>query len=570
MTEQWILMTKRADFQKIGEQFHIDPVTARIIRNRGIQGDEAIREYLTGSIHQFPNPRMMKDMTKALDLIQQGIRQKRKIRIIGDYDIDGVMSTYILKDGLEKLGAKVDTYIPHRIYDGYGIHDDLVRQAKEDKVELIITCDNGISACSEIALAKDLGMDVIVTDHHSIPYEEKEGKHQWILPPADAIINPKQEDCPYPFKELCGAAVAYKVVEAIYERYGKTQEEYNRYLELVAIATVGDVMNLQGENRILVKEGLHRLKNPSNLGICQLLHGANLQPETLTAYHIGFVLGPCMNASGRLDTAVHSLKLLESTNEQEAARLAGDLCAMNETRKALTQEGIQEAVDMVESSSLKNDSVLVVFLPHCHESLAGIIAGRLREKYYRPALVLTRGEDMVKGSGRSIEEYSMCDELNRCQDLLEKFGGHPMAAGLSLKEENVSAFRQRLNEQCTLTQNDLTPKIMLDAAMPLSYVSESLVEEFACLEPFGKGNQRPLFAQRKIRVLEPRVFGKNKNVVQLKIDDGINIYSGVYFGDGETFTTYVTKQEFIDITYYPETHSWRGETSLRIIIKNYR
>ncbi len=569
--ERWVVTAKKADFRKIGQKFHIDPVTARIIRNRDIIEEGEIDEYLNGDLRSLHSARLMKDMDKAVALIRQAVEEKRKIRIIGDYDIDGVMSTYILLEGMTRIGACVDTYIPDRIQDGYGMHEHLVHRAADDGIEMIITCDNGIAAAKEIALAKSLGMTMIVTDHHNIPYEEKDGVRTSILPPADAVVNPKQEDCAYPFKHLCGAAVAYKLITALYEDWEISPDEHEGFLEMVAIATVGDVMDLLGENRILVKEGLKRLQHPKNLGIKALIEATQLSQKLIGAYHIGFVLGPCINASGRLDTASRSLQLLKASTREEAAKLAGDLQAMNESRKAMTAKGVEAAVELVETSSLKEDRVLVVYLPDCHESLAGIIAGRLREKYHKPVFVLTRGEKDVKGSGRSIETYSMYDELIKCKELLIQFGGHPMAAGLSLAEENVPMFRKMINDACTLTERDLMPKITIDVPMPLSYLRTSLVEELTLLEPFGKGNPRPLFAQKGICVLESRILGKNRNVVQMKVKDGAgNVIPAVYFGDGDSFARRASLPEPMDIVYYPQIHSWQGRESLRITIQNYQ
>ena len=539
--ERWVVTAKRADFQAIGKRFRIDPVTARIIRNRDVTGQEAIEQYLHGGLEDLYDPWLMKDMKKSVDRILLAVKEKKKIRIIGDYDIDGVMSTYILLTGLSRIGAVVDTYIPDRVQDGYGMHEHLVRRAFEDHIDVIVTCDNGIAAYKEISLAKELGMQVLVTDHHNIPYEEGEdGSRVSILPPADAVVNPKQEDCCYPFQELCGAAVAYKLVTALYQKCGIDHTEHEKLLELVAIATVGDVMDLLGENRILVKEGLKRLQNPVNPGIRALVEATGLSDKEINAYHIGFVLGPCINASGRLDTAQRSLALLKASDRMEAARLAGDLVAMNESRKAMTADGVEQAVNVLETSGLQNDRVLVVYLPNCHESLAGIIAGRIRERYYKPVFVLTKGEKGVKGSGRSIEAYSMYDELTKCKELLTQFGGHPMAAGLSMPEEHVEAFRRKINEVCTLTQQELIPKVTIDVPVPLAYVKPSLVQELQMLEPFGKGNPRPLFAQKNVQILSPRVVGKNRNVVQMKVMDETGmVWSAVYFGDGDIFLSLI-------------------------------
>ena len=568
--EKWVVAAKKADFNLIGRQFHIDPVIARLIRNRDVVGEEKIKEYLLGTIDTIPSPWLMKDMKKAVDILEKKIQQQAKIRIIGDYDIDGVTSTYILLKGLTRIGANVDTYIPDRVADGYGIHEHLIDRAESDKIDTIVTCDNGIAACAEIQMAKEKGMTVIVTDHHDIPYREENGERRVILPPADAILNPKQYDCLYPNKNLCGAVVAFKYITALYERFDIQMKELEDYYELVAIATVGDVMDLQGENRILVKEGLRRLPNTKNKGLQELIRANNLEDSKITAYHIGFVLGPCINASGRLDTAARSLALLNAPTKEEAAKLAGDLTALNQSRKALTEKGKEEAIQLIETTELKNDRVLVVYLPECHESLAGIIAGRLREKYHKPAFVLTRGEKCAKGSGRSIESYSMYDELVKCADLMVQFGGHPMAAGLSIEEENIEKFREQLNQNCTLTEEDLRPKIVIDVAMPISYITKELVEQISLLEPFGKGNVKPIFAQKGLRVLDSNIIGKNKNVVKLKLLDPQGaIIEGIYFGEADDFMNFIREKDSVSITYYPEINRFRGRESLQIIIQNY-
>ena len=568
--EKWVVATKKADFNLIGRQFHIDPVIARLIRNRDVVGEEKIKEYLLGTIDTIPSPWLMKDMKKAVDILEKKIQQQAKIRIIGDYDIDGVTSTYILLKGLTRIGANVDTYIPDRVADGYGIHEHLIDRAESDKIDTIVTCDNGIAASAEIQMAKEKGMTVIVTDHHEIPYREENGERRVILPPADAILNPKQYDCLYPNKNLCGAVVAFKYITALYERFDIQKKELEDYYELVAIATVGDVMDLQGENRILVKEGLRRLPNTKNKGLQELIRANNLEDSKITAYHIGFVLGPCINASGRLDTAARSLALLNAPTKEEAAKLAGDLTALNQSRKALTEKGKEEAIQLIETTELKNDRVLVVYLPECHESLAGIIAGRLREKYHKPAFVLTKGEKCAKGSGRSIESYSMYDELVKCADLMVQFGGHPMAAGLSIEEENIEKFREQLNQNCTLTEEDLRPKIVIDVAMPISYITKELLEQISLLEPFGKGNVKPIFAQKGLRVLDSNIIGKNKNVVKLKLLDPQGaIIEGIYFGEADDFMNYIREKDSISVTYYPEINRFRGRESLQIIIQNY-
>lgn len=568
--EKWVLTAKRADFAGIGHKFGIDQVTARLIRNRDVIQEEDIRKYLYGNLEDLPSPWLLKDMEKAVGILEGKIREGAKIRIIGDYDIDGVTSTFILLKGLTRVGAKVDTYIPDRVADGYGIREHLIHKAAQDGIDTIVTCDNGIAAAKEIESAKEKGMTVVITDHHEIPYRDTEKGREYILPPADAVINPRQPDCPYPNKKLCGAVVAFKMISALYDRMEIPEKELEDYLELAAIATVGDVMDLQGENRILVKEGLKRLPHTKNKGLRALIEANGLEGGRISAYHVGFVLGPCINASGRLDTASRSLALLKTESMDEAAKLAGDLTALNESRKALTEKGKNEAIELVETTALKEDRVLVIFLPDCHESLAGIIAGRIREKYNKPAFVLTRGETCVKGSGRSIEGYSMYEELVKCADLMVQFGGHPMAAGLSLEEKNVDVLRRRLNENCTLTEEDLRPKVVIDVPMPVSYITKKLIGEIGLLEPFGKGNTKPLFAQKNLRVLECRVLGKNRNVAKFRLMDesGAGI-DGVYFGEAEEFASYVRGKERISVTYYPEINRYMGRESIQAVVQNY-
>ena len=568
--EKWMVAAKRADFKGIGERFGIDQVTARIIRNRDVIGEKAIEKYLHGSRKDFYSPWLLKDMEKAVAILQEKIENRNRIRIIGDYDIDGVMSTYILLESLRGLGCDVDMMIPNRITDGYGINEHLIEQAWQEGRDTIITCDNGIAAVTQIRKAKDLGMTVIVTDHHEVPFEDLEGGRKEILPPADAIVNPKQKACSYPFAGLCGAVVAMKVMEALYEKMAPEVDLVDKMLPFAGIATIGDVMDLQDENRILVKEGLQRLHH-TNLGLQELIRVNNLEPENISPYHIGFILGPCLNASGRLDTAKRALQLLLADSREEAAVLAGDLKNLNESRKEMTAQGLEKAIEQVESTSMMEDTVLVVFLPECHESLAGIIAGRLRERYHKPSFVLTRGEEGVKGSGRSIESYSMYEKLCECKEYLTKFGGHPMAAGLSLEEENVERFRRKLNEQSGLTEEDLVEKVTIDVPMPIHYIRKDLVQELSLLEPFGKGNEKPLFAQKNLWVSQMRVFGKNRNVVKMRLTDE-NGYpmDGVYFGNGDEFAEEGRGKRKISIVYYPDINMYQGRESLQVIIRHYQ
>lgn len=568
--EKWMVYAKKADFQEIGRKFGIDPVIARLIRNRDVDGDEAIQSYLHGTLEELPSPWFMKDMDKAVEILRMKIAENKKIRIIGDYDIDGVTATCILLKGLKRLGAQADTCIPDRIKDGYGLHEQLIDQAAEDGIDTIVTCDNGIAAAGEIADARRRGMTVVLTDHHDVPFRDSENGREWIIPCADAVINPKQQDCTYPNKNICGAVVAWKLIWALYEKAGIDKSEILDFTELAAIATVGDVMDLQGENRIIVKHGLRRLSETTRPGLQALIRVNNLEGAEITAYHVGFVLGPCINASGRLDTATRALALLCTEDRQKAAKLAGDLYDLNQSRKAMTEQGKEQAINEIETESINKDRVLVVYLPECHESLAGIIAGRIRELYHKPVFVLTKAENGVKGSGRSIEAYSMYEELVKCRDLLIQFGGHPMAAGLSMAEENIERFRKKLNENCTLSEHDLMPKVMIDVPMPISYLTETLTEELKVLEPFGKGNTKPLFAQKNLRVSKLRIFGKNRNVAKMTLTDVDGVWKdAVFFGEVDEFAEFVSVHDTISVTYYPEINEYQGRRTLQIVIRNY-
>lgn len=593
MEQNWVVAAKRADFQAIAQKFGIDPVTARLIRNRDAVTEEEIRQFLYGGMEDLHDPAQMKGVPEAAEILLAEIPAGARIRVIGDYDIDGVCASFILQTGLRKLHADVDVRIPDRIRDGYGLNPSLVQQAIEDGKTLILTCDNGIAAAEAAALAKEAGLTVIVTDHHDIPFteaaeEEPEEaadgeaaenhtgspgakKKIWQLPPADVVIDPKQEDCRYPFKGLCGAAVAWKLVQELYRRAGLPDEEAEEFLDIVGIATVGDVMDLCGENRILVREGLRRLHKTTRPGLLELIGQNKLEKEQIDVYHIGFILGPCLNAGGRLDTAQRALFLLCAEDRAQAAGTAAELIALNARRKELTAQGVEKAEQIVDQSEICRDRVLVVYLPDCHESLAGIIAGRLREHYGKPAFVLTKGEYGVKGSGRSIEVYSMFEELHSCQDILTQFGGHPMAAGLSLPEENVEQFRKQINAACSLTEEEMRPKITIDVPMPVSYLRMDLVREFELLRPFGKGNPRPLFAQKDMRVLSARVFGKNRNVLKMQMADPAgSTIDAVYFGEADTLYQYIQRKEMIDIVYYPGIDSWQGREKLQITVQAYR
>ena len=569
--EKWFLTMKKADFNSIARKYHISPITARLIRNRDVVGDEAIDYYLNGTIADLYDGMLMQDMDKAVEILAEKIAEEKPIRIIGDYDIDGVNATYILQEGLSGLGAQVDTDIPDRIKDGYGLNIDLIDRALGDGVDTIITCDNGIAASDEIAYGKKNGLTVIVTDHHEIPYVEMNGEKEYMLPRADAVVDPHRPDCEYPFKGLCGAAVAYKLIEALYNVMQRDPEDMDYLMENVAIATVGDVMDLTGENRIFVKQGLEMLKRTKNQGLKALIECTGIDTERLNTYHIGFVLGPCINASGRLDTAKRALELLNARTRREAVMLAEDLKALNDSRKEMTEKGVEEAVQMIESTSLKDDKVLVVYLPDCHESIAGIIAGRIKERYYRPAFVLTKAEEGVKGSGRSIESYDMFAQMCRCRALFTKFGGHKLAAGLSLEEGNVERFRQTINALADLTEEDLQMKVSIDMLLPFPYITEQLIKELELLEPFGKGNTKPLFAERNLRVISPRIFGKNRNVLKCRLEDASgNQMEAVYFGDVEACLKAMEEKPVMSFTYYPSVNEYMGRRTLQLTIVNYQ
>lgn len=585
--ERWVLLRKGADFNAIGKKFGISPRLASLIRNREVTGDEAIEQYLNGSIADLHDGMQMKGMDQAADILREKIENQEKIRVIGDYDIDGINATYILLEGISALGGDVDSDIPDRVKDGYGLNVELVKRAYQDGIDTIVTCDNGIAAADEIAYGKSLGMTVIVTDHHEVPYDEEDGKRFYLLPSADAVIDPKQPGCTYPFKGLCGAAIAYKLVEALCETMGRDADEMDRLIENAAIATVGDVMDLEGENRIIVKEGLQMLGRTQNLGLRALMECTGLKKDRLSAYHIGFVLGPCMNASGRLDTAKRALHLLRAKDKKEADMLAGDLKALNDSRKDMTEKAVAQAKELLENTQTGRDKVLVLYLPECHESLAGIVAGRIRESYYRPVFVLTDAQEGVKGSGRSIDAYHMYEELSKCKELLSRYGGHKLAAGLSLKKEHIEKFRRMLNANCTLTEEDLSEKIVIDMELPFSCVTEAFVRELGLLEPFGKGNTKPVFAARNVEVLSGRILGKNHNVLKLRVKDpaGTEI-DALCFREPQRFLEMLEKKYgrenveemlkgkkrhmMISVTFYPDINEYMGRITPQIVLTHYR
>lgn len=585
--QQWMVINKGADFKGIGNKFHIDPVTARIIRNREVIGDEEIQSFLAGTLQELPDVHLMQNLDLLVEVLDEKIKEKAKIRIIGDYDIDGVMSSYLLYRALTRCGAIVDVAIPNRITDGYGLNRNLITEAFESGVDTILTCDNGIAAIEEIAYAKEMGMTVLVTDHHEIPFKDVDGERIYMCSEADAIVNPHQKTCAFPYKDLCGAGVAWAVIVALYEKDGIEQIEAEDLLEFVAFATVGDIMSLTGLNRILVREGLKRIHHTTNIGMRALISQCGLLPEQIDTYHFGFVLGPCINAAGRLDTARRALRLFISESPEEAAEVADELVILNEERKEMTRQGVEEAKQLVEEGGYENDPVLILYLPNVHESIAGIIAGRIREYYYRPTFILTKGEDGVKGSGRSTEEYSMYEQMCKCSDLLTKFGGHPMAAGLSLPEENVEAFRKQMNENCPFRAEEIVQTIHIDVPMPVDYVTNALVEEFSILAPFGKDNPKPVFADRNLKISRMWIIGKNQNVLRMTlISEQGRPLSAIYFGDIEAMQTYLMEQYGtqevdkafhgrennmqISIVYSPKLNTYRDSEMLQFEIQYYR
>ena len=588
MAERWFIKNIKADYKYISKKYALSELVSRLIVNRNIISDEMIRSYINPDFDKFHEAREMKDLEKSVDILREKIKAQNKIRIVGDYDVDGVISIYILYSALKRCNANVDYEIPDRIKDGYGINMNIIKQAKEDGVDTILTCDNGISAIDQIKYAKELGITVIVTDHHDIPFVEKENNvREFISLSADAVVNPKQSECNYKFKQLCGAGVAFKLVEILYETFNIDKKECYKFIEFLAIATVCDVVDLVDENRIFVKKGLELINSTTNLGLQELIRECELTEKTLSVYHLGFIIGPCINASGRLDSAKRGLKLLLSDDEEEAVRLAKELVKLNEDRKDMTMKGVETAVEIIEKSGMINDKVFVIYIPDIHESLAGIIAGRIKEKYNVPTLVITKAEHGVKGSGRSIEEYNMFEELIKCKDLLEKFGGHPMAAGFSLKEENIDEFRRRLNENTILKDEDLLRKVTIDSVLPLDAISYDVINDLERLEPFGKSNSKPLFAEKNINLLKATILGKNRNVLKLKLKTRMNkALDAIYFGDIEKFEEEVSSKygneelqklyngEYnhvnLDLVFYPNVNEYNGNTTIQIVIQNYR
>ncbi len=580
LKEKWFIKNKAGNFNRIGNEYHIDPVIAQLIVNRGINNKEEMEQYLNPSLKHMHNPLLMKDLEKACDILKEKMKEGKKIRIIGDYDVDGVMATYISVTGLKNCGAYVDYEIPDRIKDGYGINIDIVKKAVQEGIDTIFTCDNGIAAKDAIAYAKENGLTVIVTDHHDIPVEGG-------IPGADAVVNPKQEDCSYPYKGICGAVVAYKLIEVLYDKFLVERKNAYDLLEYAAIATVCDVMDLQNENRVIVKFGISQFEHTKNLGLQALREECGLLGKPINAYHFGFVIGPCINASGRLESAQISLMLLLSKDREEASCLAKKLKSLNDERKSMTEENLQAAIEMVENSSLINDKVLVVYRENCHESLAGIIAGRLRERYNKPAIVITKTEHGAKGSGRSIEEYHMFQELSKCSDILLKFGGHPMAAGLSLMEEHVEELRRRLNETTTLTEDNLIAKVSFDMVLPFEKVGVPLIHQMECLEPYGKGNEKPYFVLKDVEFVSAQILGCNQNVLKctLRSNSAKGMYTGMIFQNimgfreavekkygNSSFEDLLARKKSIcmDIVFSLNINEYNGLESAQLIIQNYR
>lgn len=588
MKERWFIKNRKADYRAMSLKYGISELMSKLIINRDIFEDEIIKSYVTPEFNKLHNPREMKDLELAVNILKEKIITNKKIRIIGDYDVDGVISVYMLYTALKKCNANVDYEIPDRIKDGYGINEKIIKEAKDDGVDTILTCDNGISAIDQIKYAKELGLTVIVTDHHDIPFvEDENNKKIFLRSDADAILNPKQKDCNYKFKSLCGAGVAFKLIEVLYEEFNIDKEECYKLIEFLAIATVCDVVDLIDENRIFVKKGLEKINNTTNLGLGELIRENEIQDKTISVYHLGFIIGPCINASGRLDNAKKGLRLLLADEEDEAVHLAKELVKLNAERKDMTMKGVEDAIEIIEGTEIINDKVLVVYLPDIHESLAGIIAGRIRERYNAPTLIITKGEEFAKGSGRSIEEYNMFEKLLECKELLEKFGGHPMAAGLSIKEENIDKLREKLNENSMLKDEDLIKKIKIDCVLPLDQINFRVIEDLEKLEPFGKGNEKALFGIKDVNVIKAQILGKNRNVLKLKLKSNSDkIFDGIYFGNIEEFEQTVcdkyNSEELsklydgifndvkLDFVFYPNINEYNGNVSIQIVIQNYR
>lgn len=588
--ERWLLRNIKADLDNMSKKLGVSKFLCRLMINRGIKDYELMDSFVDPNLDKLHNPRLMKDIELGVDIVKGSIRDDEKIRISGDYDQDGNSAILTLYKGIKKCGGNVDYVIPHRMKDGYGINERIVREAKEDGVSLIITCDNGISAFDAIDLAKELGMKIVVTDHHELSLiENEEGKKEYDLPNAHAVINPKRPDCDYPFKELCGAGVAFKFIQVLYDEMNINIDESYKLLEFVAMGTVCDVVDLIDENRIIVKEGLKKINNTKNLGLKALINATGLKGKKISPYSLGFVLGPCINASGRLDSADVAVEMFLTEEKDIAEKYADKLHLLNEDRKSMTKEGTQKILEKIELEDFMEQRVFIIYEPDIHESIAGIIAGRIKDRFYRPTIILTKSKDenIIKGSARSIEEYNMFEEISKCKDLLMGFGGHPMAAGLSLDIANLDTFRERLNGQATLTEEELLPKVYIDMRLPLEYISFNLVEELKLLEPFGKGNSKPLFGEKDIDVKRGFILGKNKNVLKLSLlKKNRKIIDGLYFGDIEEFEKRlinkfgesevnkmykgIDNKIKLDIVYTPTINEYMGNRNLQMTIQNYR
>lgn len=586
--EKWIMHSKKADFKQLSEKYGIDQVTARVLINRGVE-EADIKEFLEPSLENLYSPHELMDLDKGVEMTSFAIENHHKIRVIGDYDCDGINSTFILTSGLKEINADVSYDIPDRLQDGYGLNARLVEKALDDGVDLIITCDNGIAAYDAIKEAKDSGINVIVTDHHEVPFEKDgEGNKSEILPPADCVINPHRNGDDYPFKSICGAVVAWKFITAIFEKYGKAGEEI-KYLENAAFATVCDVMPLKSENRTIVSLGLNAMEHTKNKGLKALIRETGIEGKELTAYHFGFVLGPCFNATGRLATAKAAIRLLFSTDEKEASDMAAEIHNMNEERKSMTEQGRQKAAEMLTSVDLQKNPVIILNVPDLHESLCGLVAGKIKEEYYHPTFILTKTENGLKGSGRSIEAYSMFEKMSECKELFTQFGGHPMAAGLTIPEDNFEEFKRRMNEKAGLIEKDFEKKVMIDVPMPLKYLytHSGIVDEIERLSPFGEGNPKPLFAEKKVPVKKIASIGKVKKYWKISfIIDTYHSIDALYFGDADEFKEYYINKysekdwEFAEfgrpqglvmtIAYVPQWNEYKGQRTLQIIIEHFQ
>lgn len=585
MKAEWRLKVTNCDIDTIAKEANISKTTAKILVNRDIKDIEEIKRFMNSSLKDMHDPFLMKDIDAGTDIILDAIDEGKKIVIYGDYDADGVTSTAILYKALLKLEANVEYYIPDRESEGYGMCSERIQILKEEGTEVILTCDNGISAIEEINFARSLEMQVVVTDHHELSFNEFEGKREYIVPEANAVINPKQYDCPYPFKLLCGAGIAFKFVQALYMKLGMEDNDAYEFIEFAGIGTICDVVDLIGENRIIAKNSLKMISSTKNIGLNSLIETLGIKDNNIKSYHIGFMIGPCINATGRLDTAALSVELLTCNDKNRAIELSRTLYDLNKTRQEMTTKNVEEIISSIENSNLKNDKVLVVYKKDVHESIAGIVAGKVREKFNVPTIILTKGKEMPKGSGRSIEEYNLFEELIKCRELLEKFGGHPMAAGLSVKEENISVLRAQLNKNCSLNDSDIRPKIKIDTRIHLNEVNLDLINELEELEPFGKGNSTPIFAEKNIEICDIKILGKNQNTLKLTcIIHNNSKIDAICFNRVEEFKE-ILKEKYgnnydkvlinplglkLDIIFYPMINEFNGTKKIQLKMKDFR